>query len=309
MSHTHLRGKAIAVLLGGTSSERDVSLMSGATICESLDSLGVKVLKLDTAEPGWWRQLATVDAAFIILHGGDGEDGTVQGALQTLGMPYTGSGVLASALAMDKLRCKQMWQGIGLPTADFFELKADSDFAAVLQQLGAVFVKPATGGSSIGTAGARDEASLEQAWAQAAQYGDRVIAEQLIEGDEYTVAVLNGEALPAIKMETDNEFYDYQAKYFSDDTRYSCPCGLAPEEEAELGTLAVQAFESVGCESWGRVDFMRDRAGKFWILEVNTVPGMTGHSLVPMAAKAAGIELPELVGRIADFALQRGESA
>ncbi len=309
MSPAHFEGKAMAVLLGGTSSEREVSLMSGATICDALDGLGVKVLKLDTAEPAWWRQLATVDAAFIILHGGDGEDGTVQGALQTLGVPYTGSGVLASALAMDKLRCKRMWQGIGLPTPGFVELEANSDLAAVLQLLGDVFVKPATGGSSIGTAGARDEAGLAQAWAQAAQYGGRVIAEQLIDGDEYTVAVLNGEALPAIKMETDNEFYDYQAKYFSDDTRYLCPCGLPAEDEAELATLALQAFESVGCESWGRVDFMRDRAGKFWILEVNTVPGMTGHSLVPMAAKAAGIGLPELVGRIAEFALQRGESA
>ncbi len=298
-----LAGRAIAVLLGGTSSERDISLLSGATVCNALSDLDAKVLGLDTASSGWWQQLESVDAAFIILHGGDGEDGTIQGALQTLSVPYTGSGVLASALAMDKLRSKRLWRGIGLPTADFVELKEDSDAEALLAQLGKVFVKPASGGSSIGTAGADSAESLREAWRQASQYGDKVIAEQLIEGDEYTVAVLDGEALPAIKMETDNAFYDYEAKYFSDDTRYLCPCGLPEDDEAELQRLAVLAFESLGCESWGRVDFMRDGDGRFWILEVNTVPGMTDHSLVPMAARAAGIELPELVGRIASYAL------
>ncbi len=307
MSLASVTDQSIAVLLGGSSSEREISLQSGATVCEALTNLGALALPVDTADSHWWDQLSEVDAAFIILHGGDGEDGTVQGALQTLGIPYTGSGVLASALAMDKLRSKRLWRGIGLPTAGFAELTGTSDLHTVLDELGPVFVKPAEGGSSIGTGAAHSVDELVRVRAEAFKYGDRVIAEQLIDGDEYTVAILDGAALPAIRMETDSEFYDYEAKYFSDETRYLCPCGLAAKEAAELARTALLAFDSLGCASWGRVDFMRDRQGSFWILEVNTVPGMTSHSLVPMAAKAAGIELPELVARITDSAFRRGD--
>ncbi len=306
MSGARLEGRSIAVLLGGDSPEREISLLSGAAVCDALAGLGVAVLRLDTASGGWWARLAAVDAAFVMLHGGAGEDGTVQGALQTLSVAYTGSGVLASALAMDKARCKCLWRCAGLPTPDFVELSEGSDFRAVLARLGAAFVKPACGGSSLGNASARDPASLAAARREAARYGGRVLAEALVDGEEYTVAILDGEALPAIKMETANEFYDYQAKYHSEETRYLCPCGLSEAEERELARLALAAFESLGCESWGRVDFMRDRRGRFWILEVNTVPGMSGHSLVPMAASAAGIDMPELVGRIAAHGLRRG---
>ena len=300
-----LRGQNLAVLLGGASPEREVSLKSGAVVCGALDSLGVNTLPLDTIQPDWWRQLTALDGAFIILHGGAGENGAVQGALQTLGVPHTGSGVLACALAMDKLRSKRLWKGLGLPTPDFFELRGDSDFPSILKQLGPVFVKPACGGSSLGAGPAETAEALAAAWAQAARYGDAVLAERLVEGGEYTVSILDGEALPVIKMETNNEFYDYAAKYLSADTRYLCPSGLSAEEEEALCSLALQAFHSLGCESWGRVDFIRGRLGEFWILEVNTVPGMTSHSLVPTAARAAGIELPELAGRIA-MCLHRG---
>jgi len=300
-----LKGKRVAVLLGGDSAEREVSLMSGTSVAEALQELGVVTVAVDTAESHWWERLQQVDLAFICLHGPGGEDGVVQGALETMGIPYTGSGVLASALAMDKLRSKRLWRGIGLATADFEELSPDSDWEAVITRLGSAFVKPATGGSSIGTAGANSADSLATAWRQAAQYGDHVIAEHLIVGAEYTVAVLDGQALPAIKMETDNEFYDYEAKYFSDETRYLCPCGLSEAEENEMAELALQAFESLGCEVWGRVDFMRDEQGRFWVLEVNTVPGMTGHSLVPMAAAANGLSMSELVGTIACLSMVR----
>jgi D-alanine-D-alanine ligase len=300
-----LKSKRIAVLLGGRSPEREVSLMSGTTVREALTELGAVCCAIDTADANWWLQLENIDLAFIALHGPGGEDGVIQGALETLGVAYTGSGVLASALAMDKLRSKRLWRGIGLATADFVELEKDSDWEAVLAQLGPVFVKPATGGSSIATCAARTPQELAAAWKEAAPHGGRVIAEQLIEGGEYTVSVLGDRVLPAISMETDNEFYDYEAKYLSDDTQYKCPCGLEPEVEQMLGNMALEAFQSLGCEVWGRVDFMRDAQGRFYTLEVNTVPGMTSHSLVPMAARAAGIELPELVGRIAIHSLER----
>jgi D-alanine-D-alanine ligase len=300
----HLRGMKIAVLQGGNSPEREVSLLSGATVAGALDLLGAKTRLLDPIEPGWWEQLDGIELAFIALHGAGGEDGLMQGALETRGIPYTGSGVLSSALAMDKVRSKHLWRGIDLPSAEFVELTADSDWQREIAQLGAAFVKPVSGGSSIGTAGVNTAEQLQEAWQQAAKYGDRVIAERLINGPEYTVSVLGGQALPAIKMETDNAFYDYEAKYLSDDTRYLCPCGLSDAEEQELATLALAAFESLGCRVWGRVDLMRDQDDRFYLLEVNTVPGMTSHSLVPMAASAAGVELPDLVGRICSLSLE-----
>jgi D-alanine-D-alanine ligase len=296
----------IAVLLGGNSPEREVSLLSGATIAQALGELGAETVALDPADAGWMASLVSSELAFIALHGAGGEDGLMQGTLETLGVPYTGSTVLASALAMDKVMSKRLWRGLGLPTADFAELSAATDWQGIIDELGAAFVKPVSGGSSIGTAGVETAAELEQAWRKAAEFGDRVIAECLILGAEYTVSVLGEQALPIIRMETDNAFYDYEAKYLSDDTRYLCPCGLEEAEEAAVAKLALQAFSSLGCSVWGRVDLMRDADGSFKLLEVNTVPGMTSHSLVPMAAAAVGIELPELVGRIACLSLVGG---
>jgi D-alanine-D-alanine ligase len=301
-----LQGMKIAVLLGGNSPERDVSLMSGATIAQALRELGADTITLDPADTGWMAELAGSELAFIALHGAGGEDGLMQGTLETLGITYTGSTVLASALAMDKVMSKRLWRGLGLPTAEFAELTAVTDWQEIIDELGAAFVKPVTGGSSIGTAGVETAAELEAAWRKASEYGDRVIAERLIRGPEYTVSVLGERALPAIRMETDNAFYDYEAKYLSDDTRYLCPCGLDEAEESAVAELALRAFASLGCSVWGRVDLMRDADGSFKLLEVNTIPGMTSHSLVPMAAAAAGIELPELVGRIACLSLAGG---
>ncbi len=303
MNLAQLRDMPVVVLLGGTSSERDVSLDSGAAVAGALESLGAFVKRIDPADAGWWQQLDGAELVFVALHGPGGEDGSVQGLLESLGLKYTGSGVLASALSMDKRRCKRLWDGLGLPTQSFVELSAGSDWGAVMGELGEAFVKPATGGSSIGTHGVVSAAELEAAYADASQYGP-VIAERLIRGPEYTVSVLGDEVLPAIKVETDNAFYDYEAKYLSDDTRYLCPCGLSADEESELAALAMAAFESVDCRVWGRVDFMRDSDNRFYLLEVNTVPGMTSHSLVPMAARARGIEFEELVGRIACLSLE-----
>lgn len=303
MNLERLQGMKIAVLLGGNSPEREVSLLSGTTIAQALGELGAETVSLDPADAGWMAGLAGSELAFIALHGAGGEDGLMQGALETLGVAYTGSTVLASALAMDKVMSKRLWRGLGLPTADFAELSAATDWQGIIDELGAAFVKPVNGGSSIGTAGVETAVELEQAWRKAAEFGDRVIAERLIRGAEYTVSVLGEQALPIIRMETDNAFYDYQAKYLADDTRYLCPCGLDEAEEAAVAELALQAFSSLGCSVWGRVDLMRDADGSFKLLEVNTVPGMTSHSLVPMAAAAVGIELPELVGRIACLSL------
>jgi len=304
MNLEQLKDLDIVVLSGGDSPEREVSIQSGDTVQQALLELGARVRMIDPVQAQWWQQLPGAALVFIALHGEAGENGVIQGALEALGYPYTGSGVLGSALAMDKLCSKQLWQGVGIPSAPFAELNAASDWDAVLQSLGPVFVKPATGGSSIGTAGVESAASLQRAFTEAARYGGRVIAERLIRGPEYTVAILGDQALPAISMETDNEFYDYEAKYLSDDTRYLCPCGLSAEEEQELSGLALEAFNSLGCAVWGRVDFMRDQDGSFYVLEVNTVPGMTTHSLVPMAARARGMELPELVGRIACLSME-----
>lgn len=290
----------VGLLYGGTSSEREISLMSGDAVHKAMLDLGIEVVAIDAGEdllqilPGH-----NLDRVFIALHGPGGEDGTLQGALEYLGIPYTGSGVLASALAMDKLRCKQMWQGIGLPTADFEVLDKQSDWSHILQRLGGkVMVKPACEGSSIGMSRAETPDQLHQAWAEAARFATTVIAEPLMEGEEYTVAILGDQVLPSIRIQANEVFYDYQAKYFSDDTQYFCPSGLSAEREAELCELSMNAFKTVGCAGWGRVDVMVDNQGQFQLLEVNTVPGMTGHSLVPMAAQAAGLSFPQLVQAI-----------
>ncbi|OUS02995.1 D-alanine--D-alanine ligase [Gammaproteobacteria bacterium 54_18_T64] len=287
----------IAVLYGGESAEREVSLKGGMAVLTALQAAGVDAHGLDLSST-WMAELETLqaDRVFNVLHGAGGEDGTVQGALECLGLPYTGSGVLASALAMDKLRCKQLWQGIKLPTADFALLHKGSDWPALLADLGGeVMVKPASEGSSLGMAKASSAEELQAAWAAADAFDSVVIAERWLSGGEYTVAILNGRPLPVIKLETDRAFYDYEAKYLADDTRYLCPCGLSAEDEKAMQALALKAFASLDCQGWGRVDVMLTEAGEPRLLEVNTVPGMTDHSLVPMAAAAAGLSFTELL--------------
>lgn len=295
----------IGVLYGGTSSERPVSLQSGEAVIASLKSLGLDVVAIDAGDdllqrlPGY-----SLDRVLIMLHGSGGEDGTLQGALELMNMPYTGSGVLASALAMDKLRSKKIWRGDGLPTADFAELDEATDWRSVMDRLGGkAMVKPSSEGSSFGMTSASSADQLEMAWREAVRYDSEVIAEQWIDGPEYTVAVLGEQVLPPIRLETDHEFYDYDAKYIADDTRYICPCGLDADREEALKQLAKQAFDSLGCCGWGRVDVMEDGRGQFMLLEVNTVPGMTSHSLVPMAAAAAGDDFDSLVLKILESSL------
>ena len=295
----------VAVLYGGTSSEREISLLTGAAIIQALELLGVETVAIDIKENALDAiAKANVDRAFIALHGPGGEDGTLQGALEYLKIPYTGSGVMASALAMDKLRCKQLWKGIGLATTDFSALNQDTDWQATMNQLGgSVVVKPACEGSSVGMSIAKSAQQLEQAWQLAAQYDAKVLAEPQLTGDEYTVAILDGKALPSIRIQANATFYDYEAKYNSDKTEYFCPSGLDVEREKELAQLSIDAFNSIDGRGWGRVDVMADQNGRFNLLEVNTVPGMTSHSLVPMAGLAAGLKFEDVVRAILEGSL------
>lgn len=287
----------VGVLLGGTSSEREISLQSGAAVVAALAEAGIEHVAIDVGTNAIADiQAAKIDRAFLALHGAGGEDGRIQAVLEYLNIPFTGSGVQASALAMDKLRTKQLWRGVNLPTPDFAVLNSHSDWAKTLADLGGeVMVKPAHEGSSIGMARVRSARELADAYNDAAKYDGSVIAEKLIVGSEFTVAIVGGEALPSIKLETDHTFYDFNAKYIANDTRYICPSGLSQEKETELKTLAIAAFDAVGCDGWGRVDVMADKLLNFYLLEVNTLPGMTSHSLVPMAAKARGLTFSELV--------------
>lgn len=290
----------VAVLMGGGSAEREVSLKSGALVLAALRARGVDAHAFDPAEKGIEALIAGhYERAFIALHGRFGEDGTLQGALEWLGLRYTGSGVLGSALAMDKLRAKRLWMAEGLPTPPFEVLDAKSDFHATARRLGLpLMVKPVNEGSSIGMSKVRAAGDLEEAYALAVNYDRAVIAEKFVEGTELTAGVLGDEALPLIKLETPRDFYDYQAKYVADDTRYLIPCGLPPARERAIQQLCLRAFHALGCSGWGRVDLMLDRAGNPWLLEVNTSPGMTDHSLVPMAARAAGMSYEDLCLRI-----------
>ncbi len=288
----------VAVLMGGPAAEREVSLASGRQVLEALRRRGVDAHPVDVQDARVVRTLMDggFDRVFNVLHGRLGEDGVVQGALGLMGLPYTGSGVLASALAMDKARSKQLWAAEGLPTPPFAWLETDTDPDELVEQLGLpLMIKPAREGSSIGMSKVERAEELRGAWERAARYDHRVIAEAWVDGAEYTVAILGEEALPAIRLETPRAFYDYQAKYRAEDTRYHCPCGLPAEEEARLAALALRAFRTLGAQGWGRVDLMVDTQGRPWLIELNTVPGMTDHSLVPMAARAAGIDFDELV--------------
>lgn len=294
----------VAVLFGGKSAEREVSLKSGAAVLAALKRGGVNAHAFDPAvqnlqalrDEGYER-------AFIALHGRFGEDGTVQGALELLGIPYTGSGVMASALGMDKWRTKLVWQAANLPVPAYTLLDENSDWDAVAKQLGLpLFVKPANEGSSVGISKVKSVGQLQAAYRAAAKHDKLVIAESFVGGGEYTVAILGDRALPMIKIEPANEFYDYEAKYLRDDTRYLCPCGLPPEQEASMQRMAQQAFALIGGQGWARVDFLMGENGQPYLLEVNTSPGMTDHSLVPMAARQAGIGFDELVVKILELA-------
>ena len=294
----------VAVLLGGKSSEREVSLMSGTAVLEALQRQGVDAHAFDTGQ----RSLSDFaaekfDRAFIILHGRYGEDGTIQGALDLMGVPYTGSGVMACALAMDKWRTKLVWQACGIPTPRYEMLHGRSDFAATARELGLpLIIKPAREGSTIGLSKVTDAKDVETAYVEAARYDPMVLAEQFIDGPELTAAILDDEALPLVRIEAPGHNYDYNAKYFSDETQYFCPAGIASELEDRIKRLCADSYRIIGCSGWGRVDVMLDGDDQPWILEVNTVPGMTNHSLVPMAAKAAGLSFDQLVMRILEGA-------
>jgi len=300
----------VAVLMGGDSTEREISLLSGNAVLAGLKRRGVDAHAFDPREQALPALLAErFDRVWIALHGPGGEDGTLQGALEYLGVPYTGSGVMGSAIGMDKLRTKRLAQSVGVATADYVVLRGQQDFELALDRLGVpMIVKPATQGSSVGMSKVQEAGDLPAAYAAAARIESSVFAEGWISGREYTVAVLQGQALPAIRIETPRTFYDYEAKYFRDDTRYFCPCGLSVPAEQHLANLAVAAFDAVGAGGWGRADFMMDTTGRPLLLEVNTIPGMTDHSLVPMAARAAGIDFDELAWRVLETSFPRVRS-
>ncbi|MCK5667634.1 MAG: D-alanine--D-alanine ligase [Gammaproteobacteria bacterium] len=290
----------VAVMMGGSSAEREISLQSGQAVFDALQRQKVDAHIIDPRE-NLIAQLTTgnFDRVFIALHGRGGEDGLMQGLLDTLEIPYTGSGVLGSSLAMDKCRSKRIWQSHGLPTPAFVDLNEDSDWQEVVEYLGLpLIVKPVREGSSYGASKVKELGEMESAWRQAYEFDERVMAESWIVGGEYTAPVLGDEVLPMIRLETPREFYDYEAKYIADTTQYHCPCGLDADVENELAKLAFAAFKAVDASGWGRVDFMLDAEEKPWLIEVNTIPGMTSHSLVPMSAKQAGMSFDDLTLRI-----------
>lgn len=291
----------IGVLYGGESAERAISLRSGHAVLAALQSLQADTVGIDVRfNDELFKQLSQIDTAFIALHGRGGEDGVIQGLLEVLNIPYTGSGVSASAIGMDKLRTKLIWSGLGLPTPDFKSVTSSESLEGVLESMGgAVMVKPPHEGSSIGMSRATTEAELVSAVDKALDHDDVILLERWVEGAEYTCAVLGDEALPVIRLKTPNQFYDFEAKYQSSTTEYLIPSGLSEAAELQLQQLSLQAFKAVGCKGWGRVDAMMDKDDNFWLLEVNTVPGMTDHSLVPMAAKAKGYSFEQLVEAIA----------
>ena len=296
----------VAVLYGGDSAEREVSLLSGAAVIGALRRKGLDVVAIDKGRDVLERiTVSGIDRVFIILHGRGGEDGTVQGALETVGIAYTGSGVLGSALAMDKHRTKRIWQACGVPTPEFRVVRTENELLDAGRTLGfPLAVKPVHEGSSIGVSCARDQEGLHSGWYEALRFDDELIVEPWLRGEEYTAGILGKEVLPLVRLEPARDFYDYSAKYADDaGTRYHCPSGLAPERERAFKALSLRAFESVGARGWGRVDFRCDAQGNPFFLDVNTAPGMTDHSLVPMAALALGIDFDELVWRILETTL------
>ncbi|MBZ6385634.1 MULTISPECIES: D-alanine--D-alanine ligase [Pantoea] len=301
----------VAVLMGGTSAEREVSLMSGKAVLAGLREAGINAHAVDTREVSVLTlKEQGFDAAFIALHGRGGEDGTLQAVLEFLQLPYTGSGVMASAITMDKLRTKLLWQGRGLPSGRFVWLTREQYQAGLtaetrnaVEALGLpLFVKPSSEGSSVGISRVNALEALPAALDEAFRHDDNVLIEAFLSGAEYTVGIIGDHILPSIRIQTASEFYDYEAKYISDDTQYFCPAGLSAEREAELQKLVWDAWRALGCSGWGRVDVMADGEGNFQLLEVNTSPGMTSHSLVPMAAREAGMSFSRLVARILELA-------
>lgn len=305
--------RKVAVLYGGQSAEREVSLRSGQAVLQALQQAGIEAAGFDT-EPEQLELLHKkgFDLAFIALHGRGGEDGVIQAHLESIGVAYTGSGVAASALGMDKIRTKQAWLAAGLPTPASHWLQAEDelDLAQASQLLaelgGTLMVKPSCEGSSIGMSRVSDAESLVRAVLEARKFDGRILLEQWIDGAEYTVALVGEQILPSVRLKTPHEFYDYQAKYQSQHTQYLCPSDLSVEQEQQIGLLAQQAFQHLGCQGWGRVDLMRDAQDRFWLLEVNTAPGMTEKSLVPMAAAAQGWSFAQLVQKILELAVVRG---
>ena len=300
----------VAVLFGGDSSEREISLLSGNAVLAALKRCKVDAQPFDPRDKPLTLLLEErFDRVWIALHGPGGEDGTLQGALEYLGVPYTGSGVMGSAIGMDKLRTKRLAQASGVATSAFVVLTGPRDFDHALEKLGLpMIVKPATQGSSVGMTKVEKAADLPAAYAAAAKTDLVVFAESWITGNEYTVAILQGRALPSIRIETPRAFYDYEAKYFRDDTKYHCPSGLSKPAEEHLANLALATFDAAGAEGWGRVDFMMDAAGRPLLLEFNTIPGMTDHSLVPMAARAAGMDFDQLVWRVLETSFTRSKA-
>jgi len=298
----------VAVLMGGWSAEREVSLKSGQAVYNGLCQQGIHASIIDVDRNiGQVLEQGEYSHVFNMLHGRGGEDGVIQGLLDIMQIPYTGSGVLGSALAMDKSRCKQLWQGLNLSTPDFLALNNADDCERALEILGLpLMVKPVLEGSSIGISKVNIKDDMMPAWEKAKACGGVVIAEKFIQGEEYTAAILDDQVLPMIRLGTHNEFYDYDAKYISNDTQYICPCGLTKSFEVELASLMLTAFKSIMGEGWGRVDFMLDKNQQPWLIEVNTIPGMTSHSLVPMAAKHAGMTFENLVLKILQGAYVRG---
>jgi D-alanine-D-alanine ligase len=300
----------VAVLMGGSSAEREISLKSGGAVLTALQRSGVDAHGIDVDKTVLKRlETEGYERVFIMLHGRGGEDGLMQGALETVGLPYSGTGVLGSALAMDKHRTKAVWRGMALPTPESVLIQQHQDLDRADALGYPLMIKPCSEGSSIGMSKVENRAQLHQAWERARGYDTGVLAECWVEGTEYTAAVLNGQMLPLIRLETPHQFYDYQAKYNSDTTRYHCPCGLSEEKEKALQDLCLQAFEAVGASGWGRVDLMLDQNQQPWLIEVNTVPGMTDHSLVPMSAKVAGITFDELVVQILETSLEQKRKA
>ncbi len=299
----------VGVLMGGWSAEREVSLQSGETVLAALRQIGVDAVAIDLRQESAIEQITQghFDRCFILVHGTGGEDGTLQGVLELLGIPYTGSGVLGSALGMDKWRCKQLWRAQGLPVVPGELLQDVDNEEAIVARLGLpLFVKPSREGSSVGVTKVKHSWELSEAYRIAARFHGEVMVEPALTGGDYTIAILGDEALPAIRIEPASEFYDYAAKYSRDDTRYFCPCELSESEEKALRELALNAFSAVSGRGWGRVDFLFDASGKPFLAEVNTVPGMTAHSLVPMAARAAGMDMPELAMKILEQTLSLG---
>jgi len=299
----------VAVLMGGDSAEREISLLSGKAVYSALQSLGVDVVAID-ADKNLLQSMRDqkVDRVFNMLHGRGGEDGKLQGLLELAEIPYTGSGVLASALSMDKIKTKLLWRALNISTPPFQLLHAESNWQEVIDEMQEVVVKPVREGSSIGMSIAGSATQLHEAWRKASEFDSVVMAEKRIIGAEFTVAILQGRVLPAIELRTNHVFYDFDAKYVADDTQYICPIDLTADREAELTALCKEAFDALGCEDWGRVDVMQDKQGTFWLLEVNTVPGMTDHSLVPMAAAQVGINFEQLVMDILTAKLRNNEA-